>query len=317
MCYNVIVNKITHPERKVSEMKKTIVLFAAVCTCAGLFACGGADSSSRTDSVIESSAAAESSAADESSAVTESSAANESSAVLSLPSIEKAEIVAEYTEGADGYMYRLDTEGDLKYWIADVTMTDCGEKVTLTASSKDGGSDSKYLTAGSTISEISAVVTPYDADGNAGQPVTVQWDPARTEKSASEAASGTEAESGTETEYSGNDYVGVWGCGRATLVVDKVANNTYQVTIKWSTSAAESTNWTYDICNYRQFLDELACDEGGICTKVTCTEDGQVTEETLYEGSSAIFCLDAERKILTWADDKETREEDLEFVSCQ
>lgn len=299
-------------------MNKTIVLFAAVCTCAGLFACGGADSSSRTDSVIESSAAAEnsavdeSSAANESSAVTESSAANESSAVLSLPAIEKAEIVAEYTEGADGYMYRLDVAGDFKYWNADVTMTDCGEPMTLTASSKNG----KYLTAGSTISEISAVVTPYDADGNAGKPVTVQWDPARTEKTASEVTSGA-AESDTETEYSGNDYVGVWGSGRATLVVEKVANNTYQVTVKWSSSAAESTIWTYDICNYRPFLDELVCDEGGTCTEVTCTEDGQVTEVTLYEGSSAIFCLDAERKILTWADDKETREEDLEFVSCQ
>ena len=157
-------------------MKKTIILFAAALASLNLFSCGSVSSSS---------------------SVTEKASIAETSAVASLPVIDKAEIVAEYTDEGDGYMFRLDVVGDLDYWTAEVTMRNCGEEQKLSVSTKDYDRNSRYVTGGSTISAMTAVVTPYDTAGNAGKPVNIKWDPERREKTTSGNAATSEPESET------------------------------------------------------------------------------------------------------------------------
>ena len=389
-------------------MKKTIILFAAALAGLNLFSCGSTNSSS---------------------SVTEKASVAETSTVASLPVIDKAEIVAEYTYEGDGYMFRLDVEGTIDYWEAEVTAIDCGEKNTFKISTKDYDRNSRYITGGSTITDMSAVVTPYDKDGNAGKPVNIKWDHERKEKTTStgettseptskasdenvtldaivgqwiyeeqdagftdqyvgtpkgcvivskdgtysynngastttgtvkiaydEYSNGdkvpyysfcndngefwigcyinqnepdvfyignggmsrlvrdTSGENAQGSERSGDAFVGTWGSGRATMVVEKISNNTFSVFIKWSSSAAESTSWSYDYCNYSPFTGALVCEGGGVCTELKCSEDGNVTETTNYEGSNATFTLDATGKYMTWSDDKETSDEDITFV---
>lgn len=147
-------------------MKKTMAVLVSAMMGISLASCGPANDSSKSS--------------DSAKATTESQTVN------SLPAIDKAEIVAEYTDFADGYMFRLDVEGSLKYWTAEVTLTDCGEQSKITVSTRDYDRNSRYITGGSTITDVSAVVTPYDADGNAGKPVNVKWDHDRLEKSTEE-----------------------------------------------------------------------------------------------------------------------------------
>ena len=293
-------------------MKKTLIFLTTAIIGMSLASCGAVD--------------------DPSDVSTAKAMAASSRSVSVLPAIDKAEIVAECNDEGDGYMYRLDVEGDLKYWTADVTLTDCGKQDTLKISTKDYDRNSRYITGGSTISEMSAVVTPYDADDNAGKPVDIKWDTERVEKTtellgadnSSEKDTSSETESDTDvsnaqvnTERDPRDFVGTWGCGRSTLVVEKVANNTFTVTIKWSSSAAESTLWTYDICNYSPFDDALVCEGGGTCTGLKYSEDGTENVTTLYTGSTASFRLDSTGKKLTWSDESEFLDEGMEFVFAQ
>ena len=144
-------------------MKKTLIFLTTAIIGMSLASCGDVDDASSTASSAKATAAA-------------------SQSVSVVPAIDKAEIVAEFNDEGDGDMYRLDVEGDLKYWTADITLTDCGKQETLKISTKDYDRNSRYITGGSTISEMSAVVTPYDADDNAGTPVDIKWDPERVEK---------------------------------------------------------------------------------------------------------------------------------------
>ena len=97
-------------------MKRSVILFAAALASLNLFSCGSVGSSSSG---------------------TEKASVAETTAAASLPVIDKAEIVAEYSEGGDGYTFRLDVEGDIDYWTAEVTAIDCGEENTFKISTKD------------------------------------------------------------------------------------------------------------------------------------------------------------------------------------
>ncbi len=293
-------------------MKKTLIFLTTAIIGMSLVSCGAVDDASSTTSTAKATAAS-------------------SQSVSALPAIDKAEIVAECNDEGDGYMYRLDVEGDLKYWTADVKLTDCGIQEMLTISTKDYDRNSRYITGGSTISEMSAVVTPYDADDNAGKPVDITWDTERVEKTdellgadnssdkdtSSETGADTDVSDAQITERDPRAFVGTWGSGRCTLVVERVANNTFTVAVKWSSSAAESTLWTYDVCNYSPFVDALVCEGGGTCSELKYSEDGTENVNTLYTGSTASFRLDSTGKTLTWSDDSETRDEGMEFVLAQ
>lgn len=177
-------------------MKKNIAFLTAAMMGISLASCGSVDDSSRISSSPKAAVTTE----------------TESQTVNSLPAIDKAEIVAEYTDYADGYMFRLDVEGSLKYWTADVTMTECGEQNKLTISTRDYDRNSRYITGGSTITDISAVITPYDAENNAGKAVCIKWDPERIEKSTYEdTAEFPESETESSSEALGIDaIVGNW-----------------------------------------------------------------------------------------------------------
>lgn len=93
-------------------------------------------------------------------------------------SISSARIVGVTHTMGDGYMYRLDVTGNYSYWIASVTYESPGDGDNthhMTVSSRDLTADYPYLTGGSAILSISANVTPYDAAGNAGEPVYTAW----------------------------------------------------------------------------------------------------------------------------------------------
>lgn len=99
--------------------------------------------------------------------------------VESAAMISDARIVGIYTGVGGGYDYELDVTGDYSYWIAEVKeVNDIGEISTHTAYSSDMVmSDYPFIAGGSTIEELSAVVTPYDQNGVPGKPYTVKWNP--------------------------------------------------------------------------------------------------------------------------------------------
>ena len=108
---------------------------------------------------------------------------NEATVPDKLPEITKAEIVALYNDYGDGYMFRLDAEGDYDEWVANVSGKAEGDgPFTCVVTSKLLTESEPYIFGGSTITEIQAVVTPYDEYGNAGSPVLAVWDPDRVEK---------------------------------------------------------------------------------------------------------------------------------------
>ena len=97
------------------------------------------------------------------------------------PVIRSAEIVGTYNDYGAGYMFRLDLDGDYDYWTAEVTETCPDVPYTHTIRSSDLTPDNPYLTGGSCMTDLRAVVTPYFYNGDAGEPVLVVWDQNRTE----------------------------------------------------------------------------------------------------------------------------------------
>lgn len=94
-----------------------------------------------------------------------------------LPYISSARIVGEYNDFGAGYMYRLDLQGNFAYWIAEVTETEFapGDPYVHTVSSRDLIPNSPYITGGSSIHDLRATVTPYDANDVPGTPYSVKW----------------------------------------------------------------------------------------------------------------------------------------------
>lgn len=177
-------------------MKKLIIGLVVVSLISAVTACGrvtedsdneafspsvttGADTTAEVSADV-SETSSSSDTASETTAVTETSAdsvsGNTPDNAGELPVISSAEIVAVYNDYGDGYMYRLNAEGSYSYWNAELTMLSAGEEITFSASSRKLTDAEPYVTGGSTITELSAVVTPYDENGKAGSPVKTVWD---------------------------------------------------------------------------------------------------------------------------------------------
>lgn len=195
-------------------MKKIISYLALLAALTSMTACGSQESVSynspvpsavteitvttgETTNIPETSVSTEttttSAASETASAVTETAAAagqtlqpaeEKTNDARNLPVINSAEFVAEYNDFGNGYMFRLDMTGDYAYWNADIKEVSEGREHSKSMSSEDLTDYYPYITGGSTISAISAVVTPYDQNGNAGAPVTVEWDPNRIQHEA-------------------------------------------------------------------------------------------------------------------------------------
>lgn len=93
--------------------------------------------------------------------------------------IESAEIIAVGSREGSGYMFRLDVTGAFAYWTAEITETSADTTTTYSVSSQKLTTDNPYFTGGSTITDLRAVVTPYDAAGKPGTPFSTKWDPKR------------------------------------------------------------------------------------------------------------------------------------------
>ena len=93
--------------------------------------------------------------------------------------IDTAEIAAVGSREGDGYMFRLDVTGAFAYWNAEITETSAGTTTTYSVSGRELTAEKPYFTGGSTVTDLRAVITPYDASGKAGTPFSAKWDPKR------------------------------------------------------------------------------------------------------------------------------------------
>lgn len=87
----------------------------------------------------------------------------------------------------------------------------------------------------------------------------------------------------------GGEYLGVWGCGRATMHIEEggFAGGRYVITISWASSAFENTVWTYD-CYFDESTDAFVSDYGTRCEEVY-TEENVEPERKTTDGEKARF----------------------------
>lgn len=108
-----------------------------------------------------------------------------------------------------------------------------------------------------------------------------------------------------------DDYLGnSWSYGRCYITIDKVKKN-YVVSIRWSSSASESSNWTYN-CTFDEEKSCLVCKGGAIREEVSVNKKGKVKSKTIYKDGSGSFVIKG--GTLRWIDDKENSGYDMYFV---
>ena len=109
-------------------------------------------------------------------------------------------------------------------------------------------------------------------------------------------------------------FFGNWSCGRCYISIRNNGDKTYTADVKWSSSAAEGSTWTY-ICTYDEENDALVCNGTGINSHYVYTEEGQGTETEIYNNGSAMFYTDADGNLM-WHDYYENVADDMIFLSC-
>ncbi|MBQ7514795.1 MAG: hypothetical protein IJS96_00815 [Schwartzia sp.] len=105
------------------------------------------------------------------------------------------------------------------------------------------------------------------------------------------------------------DYLGVWGCGRYTVVIEK-EDGRYHVSISWAGSAATGARWDYR-CTYDEESALLVCSGGGIRENYEFSEDGAETLTEVYLDGHGTFAM--REGVLTWQDKKENAGESIVF----
>lgn len=106
-----------------------------------------------------------------------------------------------------------------------------------------------------------------------------------------------------------DDYLGVWGCGRCTVVIDK-EDRGYLVNVKWASSAADGSNWTYH-CVYDDYSAILLCNGGGTRVDYVFTDSGKESCKERYNDGTGTFVM--RKGVLTWQDKKENAGASLEL----
>ncbi|MCR5601115.1 MAG: hypothetical protein K6G33_10300 [Ruminococcus sp.] len=97
-----------------------------------------------------------------------------------------------------------------------------------------------------------------------------------------------------------DDFIGTWSVGRCYININSNGNGTYNVDVKWNSSAAEGSAWTY-ICTYDAENAALVCDGTGVNVDYVYTIDGQSSFTENYNDGSAIFTLNR-NGCLMWHD---------------
>jgi len=110
------------------------------------------------------------------------------------------------------------------------------------------------------------------------------------------------------------NFVGTYGNGRGTMLVEADGNEGAKVSVRWASSAFEHSEWTMT----GSFDVETLTISYNDCVKKTFTfadESDPGTEEVDYEnGTGTITFHDGENLTLTWQDDQDHVADDSEFV---
>ena len=85
---------------------------------------------------------------------------------------------------------------------------------------------------------------------------------------------------------SGDDFLGTWSVGRIYITIEKTGAG-YEASVKRSSSAAESTNWTYSCDFTGTFLDST----NGRCVTSIYDEEGNESSTVEYTNGCAHFWL--------------------------
>ena len=116
---------------------------------------------------------------------------------------------------------------------------------------------------------------------------------------------------GTDETSGAEAYLGIWGCGRATLQIAEMGDGTYQGRISWAESAFVYDEWIYPLI-FEEATQTMVCSGGATKTRYTFAEEGVEPEETVcYTDGSGSFSL--RDGVIYWQDDKEHSGEDMEF----
>lgn len=175
---------------------------------------------------------------------------------------------------------------------ASITVVGCGSK----------GNDVDSTASPTTTSSVSEDITVAPSADTNAEASLVSTD-------ANDVTPDTEEPTGMLDE--GGNFLGIWGCGRATMnVSDGDVGGRYVVTITWGSSAFETTVWTYQ-CKYSQEVGGLVSDSGEMRTEVY-SDDSSDPEIRVDENQEAIFTLDSEG--IKWDDKVNNRGADMVFT---
>ena len=101
------------------------------------------------------------------------------------------------------------------------------------------------------------------------------------------------------------EYAGTWVADRATLTIEDL-DDVIICTVRWASSAWETTEWVYENCMYDEVSGGLSTFETGIKTNLVYDGDGEiVSSEVVCSDGAANFLINGEG-LLVWTDFKET-----------
>ena len=115
-----------------------------------------------------------------------------------------------------------------------------------------------------------------------------------------------------ENEQAADNYLGTWGCGRATLNISVNEDGAYQAKISWADSAFAHTEWVY-ILYFDTMSKEMVCNNNAVRTYYEYKDGNSEPEITVMytDGSGSFFLSDG---VITWYDAEENCGEGMEFV---
>ena len=125
--------------------------------------------------------------------------------------------------------------------------------------------------------------------------------------------SAEETESADDGQNPVMNFIGDYGCGRATMHVEAEGADGARFTLTWASSAAENTEWVMS----GTFDEKTLSVEYSDCvrTDYVYNEDGSVKsqKEKYTDGHGVIQFSDSDELSLTWQDDQENAGEDMTF----
>ena len=102
-------------------------------------------------------------------------------------------------------------------------------------------------------------------------------------------------------EDNSDSFVGLWGCDRCSIRIQKTGN-AYNVEIHWANSASEDNVWYYT-CTLSDDRTHLLCEGTGKRERITTAEDGTLVSNVIYDDCSAWFTKKG--GTLFWQENKE------------